>query len=269
MLTAIATAAGIYGVLVLVLFTAQRKILYVPDRAAANPAEWSVPDMAPVTVATADGLDLTAWYKPPGDPARPTLLWLCGNAGHVGYRGLKYRPWLDGGYGLLALSWRGYSSNPGTPTEDGLYADGRAALNWLADQGAAKLVLYGESLGSGVATKLAAERAGASNPVAAVILESPFTSIWATAAYHYPFLPARSLVRDRYDSLDRIAKIGAPLLVVHGEADRIVPVEMGRTLFEAAAKPKQGEFIGRAGHNDLADFGLFRRGADFVARYVD
>ncbi len=268
-LTAIATAAGVYGVLVLVLFTAQRQMIYVPDRSTPAPAEWSVPDMAPVTIATADGLELTAWHKPPAAPDRPTLLWLHGNGGHLGYRGPKYRPWLDDGYGVLAMSWRGYGGNPGKPTEDGLYADGRAALDWLAGQGAGKVVLYGESLGSGIATKLAAERAEAGEPVAAVILESPFTSVWATASYHYPFVPARWLVRDRFDSLQRVAEIGAPLLVVHGEADRIVPVEMGRTLFEAAVEPKQGDFIDRAGHNDLADFGLFRRGADFLARHID
>lgn len=268
MLWLLAAAAGIYGALVLLLFVMQRQMIFLPDRTPARPADWGVAEMVTVALETADGLTLNAWYRA-AEPGRPTLVWLHGNGGHLGYRGPKYRPWLDGGHGLLAVSWRGYGGNPGKPSEAGLYADGRAALAWLAGQGAERIVLYGESLGSGVATLLAAERAAAGDPVAGVVLESPFTSMAAAAAYHYPFVPARWLVRDRFDSLSRIAGIGAPLLVVHGARDRIVPVAMGRALVEAAAVPKQGVFIDRAGHNDLADFGLFERAADFVTRHVN
>ena len=125
-------------------------------------------------------------------------------------------------------------------------------------------MLWGESLGGGIATALAAEAAAAGRPVRALILQAPFTSVWARAGELYPFVPARWLVLDRFDNLARIDAIAAPLLIIHGEADTIVPAAHGRKLLEAAKEPKRGVFIPGAGHNDLDAFGLVERIAEFL-----
>lgn len=244
-------AVGVYLALVGVIFGFQRHMMYFPVRGDVDPARAGVPEMQRVTLQTEDGLALTAWYAPARGHAA-TLLYLHGNGGHIGHRALKVRPYLDAGFGVLLLSYRGYGPNPGAPTEAGLYADGRAALASLESSGVAadRIVLYGESLGSGVAIELAAHTS-----VGAVLLEAPFTSIADVAAYHYPFLPARWLVRDRYDSASKIAKVRAPLLVLHGAKDRIVPERFGRALFEAASEPKEFRPFPEGSHNDLYDHG--------------
>ena len=158
------------------------------------------------------------------------------------------RPWLDAGYGVLMVGYRGFG-NSGSPSEQGLYDDGRAALQALRDRGVrdAGMVLYGESLGTGVATRMAVETPDA----AALILESPFTSVPAVGADRYPLVPVNWLIHDRFDSLARIADIHLPLLLLHGEDDTVVPVKFGRQLFAAANEPKQAVFVPHAGHNDV------------------
>ena len=254
----LATVVG-YALLVGLLYVSQRRLLYLPHpETPGAPASYGVPEMHRVGLATDDGLTLLAWYAPPAQGTRrPVLVLFHGNAGHIGYRAGKVRPFLDAGLGVLLVSYRGYGGNDGSPTEEGLYADGRAALRFLAGEGIAspRVVLYGESLGSGVAVLLASELARAA-PVGAVVLEAPFTSMADAAALHYPYVPARRLVKDRYDSISRIADIGAPLLVIHGQADGIVPAEMGERLLAAARAPKEGHFVAGAGHNDLAEFDI-------------
>jgi hypothetical protein len=156
--------------------------------------------------------------------------------------------------------YRGYGGNPGTPTERGLVADGAAALDFLDGEGIAanRLVIYGESLGSGVAVLLAAQR-----EVAGLILEAPFTSVADVAQHHYSFMPASALVRDRFDSLARIGQVRAPILVLHGERDRVVPLRFGRALFDAAPEPKELWLAREAGHEDLARYGALERSATF------
>jgi hypothetical protein len=146
-----------------------------------------------------------------------------------------------------------------------LLADGAAALDFLTREGIApdRLVLYGESLGSGVAVALAAR-----HKVGALILEAPFTSVAEVAQYHYSFIPAAALVRDRFDSLTRIGAVKAPILVLHGERDRIVPVRFGRALFDAARQPKELWLAREAGHEDLVRWGAFEAVLDFLRRRV-
>ena len=251
----IAMITGVYLVFVGGLYLLQRNLMYHPDHAVPSPTASGAPEMMAVTLSTGDGLALLAWYRPPARGAL-SMVYFHGNAGHIGHRASKVRPYLDAGLGVLLVSYRGYGGNPGSPTEAGLYADGRAALAFLAEQGVPPhmTVLYGESLGCGVAVQVAGELAR-SEPVAAVVLESPFTGIGDVAASHYPFVPARWLVKDRFDSAEKIAGIRAPVLIIHGEMDRIVPVRFGRRLFEAAAEPKESRWIRDAGHNDLYDFG--------------
>ena len=230
----------------------QRRMMYFPDRTPPHPAEFGVPEMTPVRITTEDGLALVSWYRPPPNDSAAVLVYFHGNAGHIGDRGFKVRPYLDAGLGVLLVGYRGYGGNPGAPSEEGLTADGWAALAFLEESGveALRTVLYGESLGSGVAVKLASERR-----VAAVILEAPFTSAADVGARAYPFLPVRLLLRDRFDSLSRIGGIGAPLFLIHGERDATVPASFGRALLAAASEPKEARFYPAADHNDLYEHG--------------
>jgi uncharacterized protein len=262
------SAAGLYVLLLGYLFVAQRSILFLPDRSWPDPAEAGLAGLVqPVEILTADGLRLQAWYRPAPNPDAPVMLYLHGNAGHIGHRGAKVRPFIDAGWGLLLLSWRGYGASPGTPTEQGLYADARAAIAFLHGEGAGddRLILYGESLGAAVAVQMATERR-----FGAIVLEAPFCSVGASAVYRYPMFPmAPWLVRDKFDSLSKIARVGAPLLIVHGERDAVTPVRFGRALFAAANEPKDSRFYPEGGHVGLEELGATAVVIDFVARSVD
>lgn len=264
--TILAILAGAYLLLLGYLFVVQRSLLYLPDRSVPDIAGAGLnPRAAPVAVTTADGLQLLAWHARPRTPRDPVMVYFHGNAGHIGYRGDKLRPYLDAGWGLLLPEYRGYGGNPGQPSEQGLYADGRAALDFVQAAGVPpeRILLYGESLGAAVAVQMAIER-----PVGAVVLEAPFASLGASAQYHYPYVPARWLVLDRYDSLAKVARLGAPLLILHGEGDTITPARFGRQLFEAAAEPKEARFFPAGGHIDLDEHGATEAVLDFVARQL-
>ena len=237
-----------YGALVGALSVFQRHLMYFPDTHKPEPADFGVPEMGEVILKTGDGLDLMAWYRAPRSDAAPVILYFHGNAGHIGHRAGKVRPYLDAGLGVLLVSYRGYGGNPGSPTEEGLYQDGRAAVAFVTGEGIAarRTVFYGESLGSGVAAQLATE-----GTPGAIVLEAPFTSAVDIAAKHYPFAPVRYLVWDRFESMDKIANVQAPLFFIHGERDRIVPVGNSRRLFSAASEPKSARYFAAAGHNDL------------------
>ncbi len=256
---------GVYLVLVAALYFLQRSVLYHPDRTRPEPADFGVGEMQAVTLVTEDGLKLLPWWRPPGDEALPVLLFFHGNAGHIGYRGEKLRPYLDRGWGVLLVAWRGYSGNPGKPTEPGLYADGRAALAFLGDHGIppSRQVAYGESLGAAVAVEMAR-----TTRFGAVVLEAPFTSVADVAQAMYPFIPVRPLVRDKFDSIKKISELASPLLVIHGEADNVIPVRHGRRLHEAANEPKSARFVPGAGHNDLQGCGIAEDVAAFVGSHM-
>lgn len=270
MLHVLTVAVGAYAVVIAGLYLFQRHLLYHPSASQPDRAHAGVPDMTAVALTTDDGLTLVSWYAAAHDGA-PTLVYFHGNAGHIGHRGFKVRPYLDAGWGVMLVGYRGYGGNPGAPSEAGLYADARAALAFLDVQGvpAGRRLLYGESLGTGIAVRMAAEAAGVRTAaVGAVILEAPYTAISDVAAEHYPFVPARRMIRDRFDAASRIDAIGAPLLVVHGERDHVIPIHFGKTLFAAAAEPKLAHWIETAGHNDLHDHGLTQRVMAFVAGLV-
>ena len=258
-----------YLMLVAGLYVVQRQLLYLPDRSIPSPTASGVPEMGEVTLQTDDGLRLVAWYRPAAQ-RRATILYLHGNGGHIGYRGERVRPFIDGGFGVLLMEYRGYGGNPGRPDEAGLMSDARAAFAFLGTAGVwpAETVLYGESLGSTVAVTVAAERAAGGQPVAALVLEAPLSSVSDVAAYHYPWMPVRWLLKDRFEAEARIADVGAPVLIVHGDADKIVPIPYGRALFEAAQEPKEAAWIQGGGHENLAQFGLSRMVLSFLDRRV-
>ncbi len=259
----VATGLAAYALIVAAAYFFQRSLMYFPDTSAPQRALAGLGDMQEVTLRTADGIELTSWYKPPAAPELGTVVYFHGNGGNIEGRGFKVRPMLDAGYGVLLVSYRGYGGNGGSPSEEGFYADGRAALDYLAAQGvvAERVALYGESLGAGVAVQMAAER-----PVKAVVLEAPFTAAADVGAAAYPFLPVRLLIKDRFASIDKIDDIDAPLLLLHGEADRVVSVKLGRALLGAADEPKQGVFFPGAGHENLFDYGAAEPVVEFLGR---
>lgn len=250
-----------YVVLLVFLLFFQRSLIYHPDTTRPVPAAWNVRDMSEVTLITVNGQKLLAWWKPPKSSNGPVVAYFHGNAGHIGFRGSKVRPYLNQGFGVLLLAWRGYSGNDGKPTEAGLYEDGMAALGFLEENGIARenQVLYGESLGSGVAVELASKGHGG-----ALVLEAPFTSLPRVGASHYPVFPVRWLMWDKFDSVAKIGGIQIPKFIIHGEQDRVIPVRFGRALLEAAKEPKQGQFVPQASHNNLYEYGAARSIIGFI-----
>ncbi|MEQ9558038.1 MAG: alpha/beta hydrolase [Rhodospirillales bacterium] len=258
-------AAGIYALVVGLVFLGQRRLMYHPGGVAGAPADAGLPTARALRVATADGLVLLSWYLAP-TPGRPVVLYLHGNAGTIADRAHKARLLADQGIGVMLAEYRGYGGNPGHPTEAGLYADARANLAWLADQGhgAGDTVVYGESLGTGVAVQMVLELAEAGTPARALVLEAPFTAMADAAGVHYPWLPTGLLTRDRYDSSAKIGAVRCPVLVIHGDRDRVVPQDQGKRLFALAAAPKTAAWLPGAGHGDVYDFGAGEAVLDFL-----
>ncbi len=257
---------AVYGLMLGGMFAFQRSLLYFPpdDRPEASIA--GATGMEAVTVTTDDGLDLEHWYRPPAAPDGPVVVIFHGNAGHIGDRVPKYWPLLQAGLGVFFASYRGYGGNPGRPSEEGLTADALSVMAHLTDRGipAERIVLYGESLGTGLAIKLAAGR-----PVAGLILEAPPGSIAELAQAHYWYVPAKWLLLDQWNAIDLMDQVTAPLLLMHGEADRVVPVRFGRRVYEAATGPKEALFLEQGGHADLYRFPeVPDRVIDFVRRQV-
>ncbi len=243
--------AVVYLAILAIAYLAQRRLTYFPNPARAAPAQLGLVGVTEETLTAPDGAKLIAWTAP-APPGRPTLLYFHGNGGSLAGRAMRFQRYLEARFGLVMLSWRGYSGSTGSPSEASNYADARLAYDSLIKRGikAGDIFLYGESLGSGVATQLATQV-----PVAGVILDAPFTSVADVGAGAYPYLPVRLLMSERYDSASRIASINAPLLILHGVRDRVVPMTMGRALYQMAREPKRIVEFPDGGHVDLDSFG--------------
>ena len=248
-----------------VLFLVQRSLMYHPTQNLSSPALSGIPEASSVLLSSEDGITLQSWYSVPKKEAR-ILVYFHGNAGNISDRAFKVRPYIDAGLGIMLVGYRGYGDNPGYPTEIGLFYDGSAALAYLEKLGfpPKTWLLYGESLGSAVAVEMAQRYATAATPVGALILEAPFTSMSDVAAKHYPYVPARALVKDRYDSQAKITTVNTRLLIFHGDRDRVVPISLGKQLFDKASEPKRFYQVKGAGHNDLYDFGSAKTVIDFL-----
>lgn len=261
MLLKIGLGLAVLGVLLVVAWSQQRFLIYAPDTTRVPPAAGGLTGVEEIQLRAPDGVELIAWYGK-ARPGQPTLLYFHGNAGNLLSRAGRMGEYLAKGRGMLMLSYRGYGGSGGRPTEANNVADAALAYRWLLENGVAPadIVLYGESLGSGVAVQLAARE-----PVGGVILDAPYTSIADVGARIYPFLPVQRFIIDRYDSLARIARIDAPLLIVHGELDTLIPITMGRELFKRANEPKQFGAIAGAGHADHYMFGSY----DVIHGWID
>lgn len=240
----------VFALLVTLAVVAQRRLIYLPDRADPPSAADYFPAAQDVTLDTADGLSLTAWHVPAGSPQRDlTVLVAPGNAGNRQGRVPLAQELREAGFSVLLLDYRGYGGNPGRPTEAGLAADARAAHDYLVQQAdipPERIIYFGESLGAGVVTGLATER-----PPGGMVLRSPFVDLAEAGAVHYPFLPVRTLLWDRYPVADRVAQLPVPTAVIYGEQDSIVPPEQSREVAARAAGPVQITEVPGADHNDL------------------
>jgi len=234
-----------------VIWTMQRRFMYFPTGDVPTPGEIGLTHVEEVTFQTIDGLRLSGWFVAASGPSpRVTVLVFNGNTGNRAHRGPLAETLHRHGIQVLLFDYRGYGGNAGTPSEDGLAADSRAARSYLAgrpDVDQSRLVYFGESLGTAVAIDLAVE-----HPPAALVLRSPFTSMADLGQHHYPFLPVRLLLRDRFAAIDQIRQIRVPLLVIAGGHDRIVPTENSRRLYDAAIAPKTLLVLPHADHNDYA-----------------
>jgi fermentation-respiration switch protein FrsA (DUF1100 family) len=231
----------------------QQRLLYFPDTRRTSPAEVDLEGVEEREIATPDGTRILTWWGA-AEPGLPTLLYFHGNAGSFANRAERIRKYLARGYGVVMMTYRGYGGSQGKPSERSNISDAKIVYDAMRAHGilAEEIVLYGESLGSGIAMQIAADR-----PVAGVILDAPYTSIVDVAALHYPWLPARLLMTDRYETLPAAARVTAPLLVVHGEADDIIPVDMGRQVAATVKGPSQVATFPGAGHSDHYLFGSY------------
>jgi fermentation-respiration switch protein FrsA (DUF1100 family) len=231
-----------------IVWSQQRRLIYFPFGHVPNAAAVGLGAVRLVTFPTADGLTLNGWFVSRTDRPDFTLIVFNGNAGNRAFRAPLADALARANIAVLLFDYRGFGGNPGSPTEVGLKQDARAARAYAAsrsDVDVQRLVYFGESLGTAVATDLAVDY-----PPAALILRSPFTSLTDVGRHHYPFLPVHWLLRDRYATIERITRVPAPLLVIGGDRDRIVPIEQTRRLYEAARHPKSLLIVSGADHND-------------------
>jgi len=235
---AVSSVVLAYFIIILFVYFYQRNLLYHPsennylnDKITFNYEE--------IFIETDKKIKLKSWFIKKDLDKFKTILIFHGNAGNLFNRVYKLNELNKLDVNILLISWRGFSGNKGKPTEKNLYRDADESVKWLNNQGviSKNIILYGESLGTGVATEL-----GTSNAFGGIILESPFTSIANAAKIYYPYLPVNIILKDRYDSISKIKNINTPIFIMHGKMDNIVPQQMGLELFEKANNPKYSYF---------------------------
>jgi fermentation-respiration switch protein FrsA (DUF1100 family) len=241
-------AGYVAGLIVLYVF--QRRLLYLPQRRPVSPAAVGFPEAEAVVLETSDGERVIAWHVPPL-PGRPFVIYFHGNAETIAHRADRHRELIATGAGLLAVSYRGYMGSTGRPTEAGLLRDADAAYAFAAARHPGeRIVLWGHSLGSGVAVALAARR-----PVGKLILEAPFTSTSDVARRMFPLAPVQRLMHDQFHSDERIGAVTASILILHGARDIVVPIALGERLYRLAREPKRFVRYPQGGHDDLDAYG--------------
>ena len=258
-------ALFVYISIVGVLYFQQRNFIYfpdqnVPDKAAVN-AEGIAKD---ILVTTDDGLKLAAWFIEPSADGKPVVLFFHGNAGNISHRLFKVSDYTNAGYGILMAEYRGYGSNPSSPTEEGLYKDGRAYFSWLNNAGYEDkdVIIYGECLGTGVSVQMASER-----DVKAVILEAPYARLSDPAQKTYFFIPfIDMLMHDKYHSIDKIGAIKSPKFFMIAGKDEVLGPQTGLNLYKTAAEPKALEVFSNAQHNTIYTYGASDSVLEFLSK---
>ncbi len=238
MLLSIQIIVLVYFLILAFLYFYQRNLMYHPDENNYSGDQLSV-DIKEVKIDTDDKINLLGWYHEKDLKKNKTILFFHGNAGSLENRIHKLNHFRDMNVNFLIIAWRGFSGNKGKPSEKGLYKDGISAINWLLNKGVKQenIIIYGESLGTGVATHLAQNK-----NFAGIVLETPFTSMIDAAKNFYPYIPVGLLLKDKFDNKSKIKNINVPVLIMHGEADQIVPFSMGKKIYEIANEPKYSYF---------------------------
>lgn len=246
-----AVAVGVaYGGAVAFMYTYQNRLMYPGSETTVSPEAVGLEPVGEVRIEAPDGVALRSWWMPPA-PGRPVVLYFHGNAGSLADRRVKFERFAEAGYGLLMPAYRGYSGNDGRPSQELLVQDAQAAGSWLSVHGyGEQVILFGESLGSAVALHVADKV-----KPRAIVLEGAFDSAAAMAQARYPILPASLLIKDRWDSVDRAPDVSVPVLMLHSENDRVVPIKHALRLFERFREPKHFVRIERANHVDLFEHG--------------
>lgn len=237
----------VYVGVVTFMYFGQESLLYHPKTELASPQEYGI-NMQVLSLTANDGSTQTAWYSPPVTPDAYTVVFFHGNAGNLGSRVHKFTAFQKAGWGVMAISYSGYGNSEGSPNEAAIYDDARAALAYIKGKNIRdnQLILYGESLGTGIASRMATEI----DP-ALIVLESPYTSIADRGQELYPWLPVKWLLKDNFSPSRELPQVRTPVLIFHGEKDTIVPVEHGKSVYETAHEPKRLILLPEYGHNDI------------------
>lgn len=244
-----------------VLFFKQRAMLFpIPPVGRTAPGAAGFPEAQEHVLTTADGEKVIIWHVP-AKPGRAVILYFPGNGDFLAGRVSLFRGMTSDGTGLVALSYRGYAGSSGQPSEQGLLQDAAAAYGFTASQYSAdRIVVWGFSLGTGVATALAAE-----HPISKLILEAPYTSTVDVAGALLRIVPVRLLMLDQFHSDQRIKGVNVPLLIMHGTSDPAIPIVFGEALFALAHEPKQFVRFPGGGHENLDDFGAIETARQFIS----
>ena len=248
-----------YLLILLFMYIFQRTFMYHPN--VKNTDSTTVQfKYKEVYIESEKDIKLKSWYSYLNSNKK-TILFFHGNAGELGARTYKLNKFNDLDLNFLIISWRGFSGNNGKPTEQGLYKDAQKAVEWLEKKGINKkdIILYGESLGTGIAVELATK-----NEYSGIILESPYTSMIDMGKRFYPFLPISVLQKDKYNSLKKLSMIKSPILVLHGKSDTLVPFYMGKKIYDAANEPKYYYFPDHDNHMMTYDQDMLRTLSNFV-----
>jgi len=249
-----------FGIL---LFIFQRHIVFNVIGIPQEPSYYGLNNIEIIKIITSDDIELLGWFSKP-KTNKPTLIYLHGNSFDIGERAYRIQRYLKEGWGVLLFAWRGYSGNKGSPTEKNLYEDAESALKWVENNTQVKksnLIIYGESLGTGVAVEL-----GTRYKFKSIVLEAPFTSITDIAQKKYKIYPVKFFVLDKFDNYKKITKVFSPLLIISGMKDEVIPHSHSVKLFTKANDPKDCLFIDEAMHNNLYDFGIEKHVINFTLK---
>jgi len=264
MLTLISTLIVLYAAVAGGMFAFQRHLIYHPENHVEAPEHYGLTGFEDVRATTPDNVLLQLWYHPAAK-GFPTIVYYHGNAATLANRAGIFAALTEKGFGLLGLSYRGYAKSQGSPTEQGLYIDARTAIAFLTEGKHIpinNIILFGESLGTGVAVQMATEY-----DVAGLILQAAYTSVASRAAEIYFYIPVQLLIQDRFDSINKIARVKAPIIMFHGELDTTIPPANSRALMAAATAPKEAFFFPQFSHNDFDSGIISAHVLDFARKY--
>ena len=254
----------IYVLIASVLYFSQRRVTFNKSGIPKKPEDYGLNYVNEEYVEVSKNIKLLNWYSPPKNN-KPIIVYFHGNSFDIGERAFRIKNYIDQGYGVLLNAYRGYSGNSGNPTEEYLYKDSKKIISWLKEKlliDEKKIILYGESLGTGVVVELAQNI-----NYKAVILEAPFTSVTEVAQKMYPIFPVKYLIWDKFDNLSKINNLSSPILFLHGKKDEIVPFEMGLKLYQNYNNKKMNVFIDEAMHNNLYEYGIANKVIEFINKH--